>query len=360
MAERNNLGNFTLKTGLPFPDEVSSIVFNEKLFMTSFLKTLAGKGIIIEEVKKAYLKPEYRDDIDEVFFANKMNSEILKIENLTGLFVKVPTGLVLDSPLYYCFILGSRGFYQKVLNVIKIEDNARVTLAKGCAAIVDEGVHSALTLIGIGEKSDVTSIMIHNWRTNVKVGAKTKVDVGIGSVFREYYVKLTPVNTISLTSEIDAQAYSRVEVYSSTVGHKNSRINHNTVVRLKGEASSSVVNVKSVAHDGAFVKHNIILEALADSTKGHVECSGLLLGNAIFETIPALKSTSMNSELTHEASLGRIKSDEIFYLLTRGLNEEEAVRLVVIGFLSQLYSGLPKQLREYLVSITRMFVSKTL
>ncbi|MEM4834205.1 MAG: hypothetical protein QXT57_03670, partial [Thermosphaera sp.] len=81
MAERNNLGNFTLKTGLPFPDEVSSIVFNEKLFMTSFLKTLAGKGIIIEEVKKAYLKPEYRDDIDEVFFANKMNSEILKIEN---------------------------------------------------------------------------------------------------------------------------------------------------------------------------------------------------------------------------------------------------------------------------------------
>lgn len=202
--------------------------------MTSYLKTLAGKGIIIEEVKKAYLKPEYRDDIDEVFSANKMNSEILKIENLTGLFVKVPTGLVLDSPLYYCFILGSRGFYQKVLNVIRIEDNARVTLAKGCAAIVDEGVHSALTLISIGEKSDVTSIMIHNWRTNVKVGAKTKVDVGIGSVFREYYVKLTPVNTISLTSEIDAQAYSRVEVYSSTVGHKNSRINHNTVVRLKG------------------------------------------------------------------------------------------------------------------------------
>jgi len=73
-----------------------------------------------------------------------------------------------------------------------------------------------------------------------------------------------------------------------------------------------------------------------------------------------LKSVSMDSELTHEASLGKIKSDEVFYLMTRGLSEEEATRLIVLGFLSQVYEKLPKHLKEYLLSITRMFVSRTL
>jgi hypothetical protein len=83
----------------------------------------------------------------------------------------------------------------------------------------------------------------------VRVGAKTSVSLGEGSVFREYYVKLTPVRAITLTSEVNAYEKARVEIYSSTIGHRNSPVLHNTRVRLKGNGSSAIVNVKSVAHD---------------------------------------------------------------------------------------------------------------
>jgi hypothetical protein len=77
-------------------------------------------------------------------------------------------------------------------------------LAKGCAAIVEEGAHSALTLINTGSNSDVTRIMVHNWRSKVRVGAKTSVSLGEGSVFREYNVKLIPMGATTLTSEVNA------------------------------------------------------------------------------------------------------------------------------------------------------------
>lgn len=360
MPSTDTTDKLLAKSGLPFPGEVSSVVVNEKLFMKSYIKTLSGKGIVIEDVKTAFNNKEYAEKIINILEKNGLRKDVFQQQGLTGLYVKVPAGLRLDTPLYYCFILESPGFYQKILNIIDIEDNAQVTLAKGCAAIVEEGVHSALTLIDIGSNSDVTSIMVHNWRSKVKVGAKTSVSLGEGSVFREYYVKLTPVDAITLTSEVNAYEKARVEIYSSTIGHRNSRVLHNTRVRLKGSGSSAIVNVKSVARDQSFIKHDITLEAWSGGTKGHVECTGLLLGNAVFETIPSLKSVSMDSELTHEASLGKIKSDEVFYLMTRGLSEEEATRLIVVGFLSQVYEKLPKHLKEYLLSITRMFVSRTL
>ncbi|QOR93968.1 SufD family Fe-S cluster assembly protein [Thermosphaera chiliense] len=360
MPNTENMDKVIAKTGLPFPSEVSSIVLNEKLFVRSYIKTLSGKGIVFEDVRAAFNNKEYAEKIAVILKKNGLKKDVLEQHGLTGLFVSVPSGLKLEAPLYYCFILESPGFYQKILNIIQIEDGAQVTLAKGCAAIPEEGAHSALTLIDIGRDCDVTSIMVHNWRSKVKVGAKTSVKVGRGSVFREYYVKLTPVDSITLTSEVDAYEKSRVEIYSSTIGHRKSRVLHNTRVRLRGSGSSAIVNVRSVAHDQSFMKHDIVLEALSGETKGHVECTGLLLGDAVFETTPSLKSASMDSELTHEASLGKIKSDEVFYLMTRGLSEEEATRLIVVGFLSQVYEKLPRQLKEYLLSITRMFVSKTL
>lgn len=360
MPDGDSVDKLVAKTGLPFPGEVSSIVVNEKLFMKSYLKTLAGKGIVIEDVRKALSEREYAENITRLLEKNGLKKDVFEQQGLTGLFVKVPPGLKLDVPLYYCFILESPGFYQKILNIIEIGDGAQVTLAKGCAAIVEEGVHSALTLIDVGRGCDVTSIMVHNWRSKVKVGAKTSVRVEAGSVLREYYVKLTPVDSITLTSEVHAYEKSRVEIYSSTIGHRRSRVHHNTRVKLEGAGSSAIINVKSVAHDQSFIRHNIMLEALSAETRGHVECTGLLLGDAVFETIPSLKSALMDSELTHEASLGKIKSDEVFYLMTRGLSEEEATRLIVVGFLSQVYEKLPKQLKEYLLSITRLFVSKTL
>ena len=124
MPSTDTTDKLLAKTGLPFPGEISSVVVNENLFMKSYIKTLSGKGVVLEDVKTAFNNKEYAEKIINILEKNGLRKDVFQQQGLTGLYVKVPAGLRLDTPLYYCFILESPGFHQKILNIIDIEDNS--------------------------------------------------------------------------------------------------------------------------------------------------------------------------------------------------------------------------------------------
>ena len=84
------------------------------------------------------------------------------------------------------------------------------------------------------------------------------------------------------------------------------------------------------------------------SGRGHIDCRGLLLSDkAVIETIPELSAESPNTTLTHEASIGRIAEDEINYLVSRGFTREEAIGIVIRGFISLDVKGLPERVKKH-------------
>ena len=80
--------------------------------------------------------------------------------------------------------------------------------------------------------------------------------------------------------------------------------------------------------------------------RGHLECKGLILGGGSIHAIPELQGTRPGVELSHEAAVGKIAQEEIEYLMTRGLNEDEATSTIVRGFLNVEIMGLPAELQE--------------
>ena len=95
-----------------------------------------------------------------------------------------------------------------------------------------------------------------------------------------------------------------------------------------------------------------IIQAEAEKTKGHISCDALLLSDkATMETYPGLISKVDDAQLSHEAAIGKIREEELFYLMSRGLDEEKATQLIVKGFLEPMLRDIPM---EFLVEIRKI------
>ena len=94
------------------------------------------------------------------------------------------------------------------------------------------------------------------------------------------------------------------------------------------------------------------IEANASKTKGHIECDALLLKNGIeFETVPKLKANVKDTNLSHEASIGKISKDEIEYLMSKGFTEKKATEMIVNGFSNNSVNDMPDVVKEQFENI---------
>ncbi len=330
-------------------------ILNEKLLAGMYASYLSKIGVVLMDIRQAVDK--YREIIDEII-SRHGDRKVFDPAKTPGVFVYVPRGTRIETPIYACFLLGEKGFYQRIINVIKIEDGAEITLAKGCAALVPTGAHKAMSLIEIGDNAGFTSIMIHNWRPGIDVSSATYARVGRKSLYRSYYVKTTPVRSIGSYEEVEAGEATRVEIHKASTAPRGTRVASTAVINLKGRNSSGLIVTRGVVENGGFMINELKMNARADNVKGHMECMGLVLGEGVMRTLPVLETSVENATLTHEASIGRIGGEQLFYLMTRGLTEEEAVRLIVGGFLRGAMEGLPPQVKSYMDRIINMMAGK--
>jgi hypothetical protein len=134
-----------------------------------------------------------------------------------------------------------------------------------------------------------------------------------------------------------------------------------TTALLEGNGAATELATRAIATDNAVVTMRVLVEARAPA-KGHVECSGLLMSPyANVETIPQLAARHHDAVLTHEASIGRLAEDEINYLQAKGFTYDEAVSLLVRGFITtDIHRYLPEQARRYIEQIEKLVVEKAL
>ena len=327
------------------------------LILKSYLER---KGVLFLDIREAksrfnwlsrYVWKVLSADMDEY---TKLASE--EVEG--GILLYVPKGAKVSLPLQACFLISKPRWEQVVHNVVIVGENAEVTLNTFCASTSKSALHVGVTEIYVGRGARVNYVMVHGWREGVEARPRTGVNVDKGGSISMYYINLKPVSLIEMSPLIRLRRESSASLTSILMGLGSSRLEVGSRVELVGERARANVISRSIAKDEARVKMLGKLTSESRGSRGHLECKGLQLSpRAVIEAVPVLVSRNEESELTHEASIGRLSEEALYYLMSKGFTEEEAISMLVRGFIDVGLEDMPHTIKTQ-ISIILNLIAK--
>ncbi|MCX8188662.1 MAG: SufD family Fe-S cluster assembly protein [Nitrososphaeria archaeon] len=269
---------------------------------------------------------------------------------------------VTEIPVQTCLFIKDTEVFQAPHNIVVAEPNSVLHVVTGCAAMPETvGLHAGITEFYVKKNSTVTFTMIHDWSKATHVRPRTAVVVEDGGTFINNYINLNVSGLNSMQSYPIVYLkgeHSRTFMSSIIVGRSNSYIDLGSAVKVTGKDSSAEIISRSVSTDSSKIVSRARISSEAPGVKGHIECRGLILndGSGIW-TVPELDSNVKDVDLTHEAAVGKLSEEVIFYLLTKGIGRDEAVSMLVRGFLEVKVPNLPtlleKQIKILMESSTK-------
>jgi len=316
-----------------------------RLLVHEHLKKL---GIVVMEIGEALKKlPIAREHAWRLIAPSHDEYVERASEKEVGAFIYVPPGVRPRLPLQTCFFVSRENVEQAVHNVVIIGDGAEIVLNTACAAAAGESLHVGVTEIYVGEGAKLTYAMVHGWTQLFDTHPRTVVKVCEGGTLVMNYINLRPVRTLEAMPRVMLEENSSAYLSTILLALGDSHLDVGTVVEFAGRGAKAEVISRTVARDRSHTIMRGLLRALAPGVKGHLECVGLQLSpGAKIEAIPALDALVGDVELTHEAAVGKIAEEELDYLMARGLNEQEAVSLIVRGFVETGIEHLPLTVRK--------------
>jgi uncharacterized protein len=195
--------------------------------------------------------------------------------------------------------------------------------------------------------------MIHQWSENTTVRPRTGAVVQDKATFVSNYVCMRPVRDIQMYPVAYCEGEdSRASFNSILYGQKNSLLDIGSKAVLTGRGSKAEMISRAITREGSKMIIRGMIEGNTPDCKGHLECRGLIMDNESFmQSIPELIATKKGVEITHEAAVGKISEKEITYLMTRKISREQAVSLIIRGFMDVSILGLPDALNSEIKSI---------
>ena len=273
-----------------------------------------------------------------------------------GSFIYVPPGVSVELPLQAYFRINAENMGQFERTLIIADEGAQVHYVEGCSAPVytSDSLHSAVVEIVVGEGARVTYTTIQNWSSNVynlvtkrarveAEGHMEWIDGNIGSQLTMKYPAVVMVGP-KASGEVLSVAYAGVGQHQDT----GAKMTH-----AAPETTSKIVS-KSISKDGGRTSYRglVRVEPDARGCKSHVQCDALILDeDSISDTYPYMEVGSQDAVIGHEATVSKVADEQLFYLMSRGLSEEQAMGMIVNGFVEPVTRTLPM---EYAVEWSRL------
>ncbi len=265
-----------------------------------------------------------------------------------GYFIRILEDQKVTIPLQACLFVSTDNLNQNVHNVVICEPGAEAQLITGCTvhSNVHRGLHVGVSEFYVKERAKLTFTMIHGWAQDFDTRPRTAALIEDNAVFVSNYMCFKPVKSLQMYPVAYCRGRdSRVSFRSIIYGSGNSYIDTGAKVVLQGEGSRGEVVARAIATDNARIYARGFLQGEHEHSKAHLECRGLLLSDkAMIHAIPELMAKAQGSELSHEAAVGKIAEEQVYYLMARGFSEGEAEALIVRGFMDVSIFGLPKEL----------------
>jgi Fe-S cluster assembly scaffold protein SufB len=157
---------------------------------------------------------------------------------------------------------------------------------------------------------------------------------------------MQPVKKVQMYPSATLTGANSVARFSSIViATPESYMDLGSRVILEASGASAEIIARAITKGGTIISRGHIKGKVA-GTRGHLECKGLILKDGIIYAIPEIEGSVVGTELSHEAAVGKLARDEIEYLMSRGLDEDEATATIIRGFLDVKISGLPEALQQ--------------
>lgn len=270
------------------------------------------------------------------------------LQNADGYFIRAPAGKKSQMPVQTCLLIGSKDVSQTVHNLIVVEEGAQLDVITGCSTKkgVEKGLHLGISEIYVKKGATLNFTMIHNWAEQIGVRPRTVVHVEEGGTYINNYVTLKPVRSVQTYPTVLLEgkgAFTRLN--SIGVAHPGSELDLGSRVIFNAPDTKAELISRTITTGGKVIARGEMI-GNADGAKGHLECHGLVLSSeGTQRAIPILEANVEDIELSHEAAVGRIAREQIEYLMARSLTEEEAVGMIVRGFLDVGIQGIPDELK---------------
>ena len=273
-----------------------------------------------------------------------------------GSFIYVPPGVKVETPLQAYFRINSENMGQFERTLIIVDEDAHVHYVEGCTAPVytTNSLHSAVVEIIVGKNAYCRYTTIQNWANNVynlvtkrtvveENGTMEWIDGNIGS-------KLTMKYPACILKGEGARGMTLSIALAGRGQHQDAGAK---MIHLAPNTSSTIVS-KSIAKQGGKVSYRGIVRfgPKATGARANIECDTLIMDNeSTSDTIPYNEILNDNVSLEHEAKVSKVSEEQLFYLMSRGISEEEATEMIVMGFIEPFTKELPM---EYAVEMNRL------
>ena len=320
---------------------------------------LKQKGVIfvsIEEGLRSYpdLFKEYFGTVipiqDNKFAA--LNSAVWS----GGSFVYIPPGVKVDLPLQAYFRLNVAQIGQFERSLIIADEGAQVHYVEGCTAplYTENSIHSGVIEIVVKKGARVRYTTIQNWSANVYNLVTQRAHVHEEGTMEWVDANLGSKVTMKYPSCYLMGKGAKGEILSIAFAGKGQLQDAGGKAIHFAPYTSSKITSKSISKDGGRSSYRGLLKVMdkAVGAKSNVVCDALLLDEkSRSDTYPYIEINAEDVNIGHEASVSKVGEEQLFYLMSRGMNEEEATTMVVSGFIEPLVKELPM---EYAVEMNRL------
>ena len=333
--------------------------FESEMVYHSLKEEWEEQGIIFESIEDGLRKyPE----IFREHFATIVPPQDNKYAALNsavwsgGSFVYIPAGVKVEIPLQAYFRVNAEQMGQFERTLIICEEGSQAHYIEGCTAPVytTESFHSGVIEIIVKKNARFRYTTIQNWSNNmynlvtqramVHENANMEwVDGNLGSKLTMKYPAVYLVGE-GATGEVLSVAYAGKGQHQDA-GAK--------MVHAAPNTSSKIVS-KSISKDGGITTYRglVRVDEGAHGCKSHVQCDALILDeDSVSKTLPYMEVGERDAQIGHEATVSKIADEQLFYLMSRGLSEEQAMGMIVNGFIEPITKTLPM---EYAVEWSRL------
>lgn len=273
-----------------------------------------------------------------------------------GSFVYVPKGVHLDIPLQSYFRLNAKGAGQFEHTLIIVDEGADLHFIEGCSAPKYNvaNLHAGCVELYVGKNARLRYSTIENWSKNM-YNLNTKravVEEGgriewVSGSFGSHVSYLYPMSILKGRG-------ARMEFTGITFAGEGQNLDTGSKVVHAAPDTSSVISTKSISKAGGIstFRNAVVVSEKANNSKSSVSCESLMLDDiSRSDTLPAMDIRCANADVGHEARIGRISDDAVFYLMNRGISEEDARAMIVSGFADNVSKELPL---EYAVEMNNL------
>ena len=333
--------------------------YESEVIYSNMIKEVVDKNIIFCDTDTALKKyPE----LFKKYFNNLVKYGENKYTALNGAvwsggtFIYVPPHTKLDRPLQSYFRINSKNMGQFERTIIIVDEGSELHYMEGCTAptYTEDALHAAVVEIYVKKNAKCRYTTIQNWSSDVynlvtkraiveENGLMEWIDGNIGSKANMKYPSCLLVGKGAKGNTISIAVASKGQFQDT--GAK--------MIHMAPNTESSIIS-KSIAANGGVANYRgtVNITSKAPNSKAIVKCDTIIIDKeSKSDTIPKNKIDNNSSYIEHEATVSKISKDKLFYLMSRGINEEKAKELLIMGFIDRFREELPM---EYAVELNAL------